>query len=342
MIKTYPYGWQVTDKVIAYPYEWQRPAKTEEWAYDYLIKANLQSHFVQWMCFPWATLIDFLGKGQLLKAEPFLQALRSSPPKTALLRGTVCQHINIREILPWLHRLKITDVFWPHTSQAESVIEGVRLHPFPLYPVQAISKKYEDAVPSDNKKWLYSYIGAYQPGLYLTNARELIAEILTRPNAYIKVRKEWHYEKAVYGEQVEGRSISADEVRILASNASEFQKVMSQSIFALCPSGSGPNSIRLWEALGLGAIPVILADSLCLPGDRKDWEEACIFVDETRKAIESIPQKLEAIAANKEKLRRHQHACQRLWMLYIENGPENLFLGLGTTESVYQWVKENE
>ena len=32
-----------------------------------------------------------------------------------------------------------------------------------------------------------------------------------------------------------------------------------------CQNGSGPNSIRLWESMACGAIPVILSDMLDLP-----------------------------------------------------------------------------
>jgi predicted transcriptional regulator len=37
---------------------------------------------------------------------------------------------------------------------------------------------------------------------------------------------------------------------------------MQETVFCLCPSGSGPNSIRLWEAIEFGCVPVILSDTL--------------------------------------------------------------------------------
>ena len=40
---------------------------------------------------------------------------------------------------------------------------------------------------------------------------------------------------------------------------------MNDSKYTLCPSGSGPNSIRLWEALAVGSIPIVLSDNLDLP-----------------------------------------------------------------------------
>jgi len=47
----------------------------------------------------------------------------------------------------------------------------------------------------------------------------------------------------------------------------------------LCPSGSGPNSIRLWESLAAGAIPVVLADTLELPAHPL-WKDAVVFLPE--------------------------------------------------------------
>ena len=43
-------------------------------------------------------------------------------------------------------------------------------------------------------------------------------------------------------------------------NEEEYIRVLEESIFCICPSGSGPNSIRLWEAVEFGCIPVIISD----------------------------------------------------------------------------------
>ena len=87
---------------------------------------------------------------------------------------------------------------------------------------------------------------------------------------------------------------------------------MQRSVFALCPSGSGPNSIRLWAAFGYGAIPVILADHLWLPGDAELWHQAALFVPETEEAVASLPARLEALAADASRLQAMQAAGQQL------------------------------
>ena len=53
---------------------------------------------------------------------------------------------------------------------------------------------------------------------------------------------------------------------------------MANSKFSLCPSGSGPNSIRFWESLSFGTIPVLLSDTYVLPLIKGwNWDE-CIIV----------------------------------------------------------------
>jgi hypothetical protein len=87
-------------------------------------------------------------------------------------------------------------------------------------------------------------------------------------------------------------------------------------MFALCPSGSGPNSIRLWEALGYGAIPVILANHLWLPGDAELWQQAALSVPETVEAVAALPGRLEALAADHPRLQAMQATGQQLWQRY--------------------------
>ena len=49
------------------------------------------------------------------------------------------------------------------------------------------------------------------------------------------------------------------------------------SKYTLCPSGSGPNSIRLWESLACGSIPIILSDTLDLPSHKINLVETSFF-----------------------------------------------------------------
>ena len=126
------------------------------------------------------------------------------PPGVA----TVCQHIWALEHLDLFQRASIPDLFWSQATQGLPHIGGVRLHPFPLYPVPCPTHPpAEPLSPPTHRPLLSSFQGDATP---------------SRPSTANRCR----------GSQ----------------------------LIQLVSSGSGPNFIRLWEALGYGSIPVILSD----------------------------------------------------------------------------------
>jgi hypothetical protein len=143
----------------------------------------------------------------------------------------------------------------------------------------------------------------------------------------VESRREWHFEQQVYREQVHGEPADAARHAELRTEADSFAATLQQSVFALCPSGSGPNSIRLWEALGYGAIPVILADTLALPGDPVLWRQATVQVPETPEALAALPGQLEVLRRDPARLRAMQAAGQQLWRRY---GPGDFVADLRT------------
>ena len=71
-------------------------------------------------------------------------------------------------------------------------------------------------------------------------------------------------------------------------NISEFEDIMNNSIFSLCPRGTSPTSFRLYEALEAGSIPIYISDEYWVPfKDDLDWEKFCIFLHPND--IKSIP-----------------------------------------------------
>lgn len=167
---------------------------------------------------------------------------------------------------------------------------------------------------------LYSFQGAYNPANYLTPVRDWLLGLPSRPDTRLERRREWHYKQAVYRKQVNGQSVDATRHTQLAVEADAYSATLQSSCFALCPSGSGPNSIRLWEALGYGAIPVILSDQLQLPGSSALWQAAAVVVPETQAAVAGLPEQLEALASDHQRLTMMQQAGQQLWRRYGLNG----------------------
>ena len=258
----YNNGWVRTDNVFAFPYDWQLPAKTEQWAYEQLLESPKPDMFTQYICFPWASLIDYLDHNPS-KAQKLLAAIHQHPPKMAIRVVTYCQHIYALKLLPYFKKLGITDIYWSHKIIGQDELDGIKLHPYSLYPVM----HYKRPLPRVNKplserKYLYSFIGAYQPDLYLTPVRQWIFELPKREDAIVIERSEWHFEQDVYRNQLLGESEVDAKRRIREKNENEYIEIMEDTVFCLCPSGSGPNSIRLWEAIEFGCVPVLISSQL--------------------------------------------------------------------------------
>lgn len=336
--------WNRDAGLLAWPHGWQRPGRTEEWAYEQYASSLERPRFAQLVCYPWATLIDLLDRGQIALAQSYLDALAQTPPPTTLIRATVCQHIHAERILPWLKALGITDLFWTHSRVDAPAIDGIRVHPFPLYPVRCHDRSEPLGAPefaainSDApslRKYLYSFVGAYCPDGYLTQVRQWIFDLPSRPDALVLRRSEWHYESVVYEQQIRGRQLDPADCARREQMAEDFDAAMRDSIFALCPSGSGPNSIRLWESLGFGSIPVLLADTLRLPGSRQEWDEAIVRVPETREAVSALPDRLAELARDRVRLEGMQQAGRHLWKRYGELGPLTVLSVLANND----WVR---
>lgn len=313
-------SWQRHGSVLAWPRDWQRPNKTEEWAYERCLATLGRAPFLEVLCFPWATLIDLQRNRRHERANELLDALYWAPPRITLRRVTIMQHIWAKDMLPQLQMLGITDVYWSHATHDEFEWPGgIRVHAFPLYPAcYGTGTDPSMTLPSEQRPYLYSFIGAYQPGLYLSKVREWIYSLPPQPDVYVRQRHEWHYEGQVYREQVKGRLESADAVAQRKTHEQEYRNLLEKSIFSLCPSGSGPNSIRLWETLGAGGIPVILSDQLRLVGCSEDWQAACVFCPESEDEVMALPDKLDRLRRDMRALLKMRTAAHNLWRKEIQ------------------------
>lgn len=330
--------------LVALDKDWQFPAVTEQHAF-----AQIRSRVrrlppgVLYVAFPWATLIDKLqnkAKDRDMHLDRFEQFCAQLPPEA--MKATVCQHIYARNYLHLFETAGISDLFWSHATKADAQAaatggSGIRLRPFPLYPVQVPEMLPEAAPEADTapRSSLFSFIGARANQYYLTQSRNWILDLLSSDKRGLIIgRDAWHYQKVVYELQVgtgkTGIEAKGDARLLVDSGASdEFRDSLLRSVFALCPSGSGPNSIRLWESIGAGTIPVVMADSWAPPGDPRLWELAAVFCAENPDAIKALPARLAALAADPQALARMRHALRQLWLLY---GPQSF------VTDVEQWL----
>lgn len=309
--------------MIIYDNDWQFPAITEKYAFQKIKEFGIFDSNVdcEYVAFPWATIIDLLNtgkpKGKELKSILSRLKCEIQPGKIVV---TVCQHILMLKFQSLFEELGITDVFWAHAVKGQTNFPNypnIRIHSFPLYPVQAaVAENFS----SLNRDILYSFVGARANKWYLTESRNMILDLLSSDkDGFVIGRDQWHYNKIVYDLQISETGSTKDE-KLIDNDASEqFKAILSRSIFSLCPSGSGPNSIRLWESIGLGSIPVILADTYLPPGNEDLWHEAVVYCGENVEDIIRLPNQLSLIAKDTELLARKRHAMKQLWMLY---GPD--------------------
>ena len=67
---------------------------------------------------------------------------------------------------------------------------------------------------------------------------------------------------------------------------SHYADVIRSAPFALCPRGRGPGSVRLFETMQMGRVPVVIADDWVYP-TRVDWPSCSITIPESQ--IDRIP-----------------------------------------------------
>ncbi|KAA8605398.1 hypothetical protein AL036_19285 [Salipiger aestuarii] len=310
--------------ILAFDRDWQFPAITEQQAFHQIRDTGSVPEGVTYVAYPWAHLIDKIqtkssdANVHLAQFQAFCDRI---PMDTTLV--TVCQHIKMKEFLDLFEQAGIAHVFWSHATHEDVAMNGaggLDIRPFPLFPVQI--PEVGEQIDIAARPYLFSFVGAKSNQYYLTDARSHILDLLRdHPKGLIIGRDDWHYNKVVYEHQIRpgGRNGNADDL-VNKSNSEQFRMSLAQSVFSLCPSGSGPNSIRLWESLGAGAIPVVMADTYAPPGDPALWQAAAVFCEETSEAIAALPARLEKLAADPEQLRGMQRAAAQIWLLY---GPQS-------------------
>lgn len=280
--------------------DWQRPVITEYNVFKQLTTMQLLPY--HYFAFPWATLID-----ECWVKKTDLKTLLDQRNPDGKEYCTVVQHIFYKQLFPTFQALNIRYVFSPHCTLAdreEARKFGITLFGFPLYA--AVKRGMDESlIPMQSRQFLTSFIGQYDIKCYLTEIRLKIFDLFSPyADCLIKRRGEWHFQGMVYKGQ-SGTSLELED---------EYKMALAHSKFSLCPSGSGPNSIRIWESMSYGSIPVILADTLVMPTIRTmPWTDAVIFWKESD--IAGLYEYLKAITV--EEMEAKSKACLTLFDEYF-------------------------
>lgn len=304
---------------------WQWPGRTEGAAWELHRELRLTEQQGSWSLYlglPWATWLDRRrvdAEQRELALEFSLQRSRLRAWRHRARRAglclkvhTVCQHIEWRTLLPLWREIGVTDVWLSHAPLpgSESAAWGLHLHPWRLLAVNIEDPERGDGLelgrPTGRRQTLASFIGAHADH-YLSDVRLRMRELASQPDFVIEVGSGWHFEGVVYGHQIAGQALAQS--YSIDDNVLRYNRLLSDSVFALCPSGAGPNTLRLWEALGVGAIPVLLGVMPELPSGGTlpslDWEAVLLsFPDpfDMRKLPQLLRQMPEAERIERQRL----------------------------------------
>ena len=299
---------------VAPEFKWQFPCRTEEVIAlrSNEIPARLNNLMIfLYLNIPWASLID----GNKIESSLMcLLGVRVRGILSALIElgvnvkaHTVCQHIFWERCIPIWKEIGITDVWLSHMPSCVDPDLPFEIHPWALYAVNVEDpcrkEGLEIAKDPASKTLLASFIGAHSEG-YISDIRLKLCQFSEEPGFLIRVTDKWHFEDVVYKHQVQG--LPLEENYVIDDSVREYNAVLSDSVFALCPSGAGPNSIRLWEALAVGSIPVLLGKYPVLPRGGSlpeiDWDSIVLKVSDDQFA--QLPQILRAMPMDEIRARQ--------------------------------------
>ena len=291
--------------ILKYNLFWQYPVITEQTFY----KQNKWDP--DYLGLPWATMRDKKYNLELMYKliKPYIKFQSYY---------TCCQHIDFRIFINLWKSLGITKVYSCHKVKGEDVINGIKILPCPLYAVnvedKSRNKKFENIdFLTNERKLLYSFMGAYNPHCYINDIRKRIYNMKHPKKCLVEKTNMWHFEKMVYSKlQNVRKELNEDERQKLRGE--KYNEILLDSRYTLCPSGSGPNSIRLWEALAVGSIPILLADTLELP-EHELWKDSIIIVEENE--LKQIPEILKKITNDREvEIRKN---CLKIYQHFKNN-----------------------
>jgi len=158
--------------------------------------------------------------------------------------------------------------------------------PFPHYAINGVD-------PAEKKDIWFSFIG------FNTHpTRTKLFQLARRKDVIIIKRNNWHFYQNTQQKEQEKK---------------EYQDILARSRFSICPRGTGASTIRFWESLQAGSIPVLISDAMVLP-DLFDWNSCIIRVAEDE--VTNIYEILSKISLKQEKEMREN--CLRCYRLFSE------------------------
>lgn len=217
-------------------------------------------------------------------------------------------------------------VFIENTQFDDMFFKQLLAHPFLKLYLDKIFMYNEMDRPWDLLPGLYCCM----PRQHMNEQRHRAFAYLSTPNPYIEkihevnTERQWLYSfmgsmshscrrPIMRLKQADGYVQDTSDFNVWQSDSREMQirgrayaDVIAASEFVLCPRGIGTSSLRLYETLEAGRVPVIISDHW-VPPATTDWS-FCIQVEERR--IGSIPGLLNALSGE---ARERGDAARQAW-----------------------------
>jgi len=204
-----------------------------------LLKQKPLPYNVTYVAIPWTWFINKYKMNEI--------------PKNIQVKNgfTICQHTHYKRHIPLFKQMGIKVLFTPHASRT-TTYDGITVLPFPHYAVHT-------ADPAPHKDVLYSFVGAQTHFI-----RKVFFRMKHPHGTIIRRRSGWHFWLPRHKQEQYKKNYIDSLIR---------------SRFAPCLRGVGASTIRFWEALKAGAIPILIADDMALP-EEYNWDECIIRVKE--------------------------------------------------------------
>lgn len=154
----------------------------------------------------------------------------------------------------------------------------------------------DNQFPLDKIIYTYSFVG----GATSWVRKRLFSSLKSGLDVYIEPTNNYH-----------NWNFSKSYKRLKSKIQKEFAKVIGQSLFVICPRGAGSSSLRLFEVMMAGRVPVIISDNW-VPIEQIPWSEFSITVSENKlKDIDSIVRQYKPLG--KEMAKKSREA----WETYL-------------------------
>lgn len=199
------------------------PVATEKIIYNTLLKEQdtIPDNF-NYVDLP---IADTINKRGLPYTQEIITNIEKRYPH--IIKKYVCQHIYVNHLQFYNNK-----VYTPHTLLTDTKIVIPHYNP-------VINE--DDYISFENRKYKASFIGA----LTTHHLRLALTQFNNNTDIIVRETGSWHFSKKDNDRQ---------------KYANKYKEILCNTKFSLCPPGTGVSTIRLYESMAAGSIPVVFND----------------------------------------------------------------------------------